>query len=106
MDADQTGEFLNKLRLGDLRYHPQRPYKPKNQTRQKESLRQILGHLPSTSNNHDQLQHASGIEYQEIDIIEDFFILLGIQGTLIEYHKNFSRDDPFERLQGARFSIG
>ncbi|KAH9448137.1 hypothetical protein Pst134EB_022123 [Puccinia striiformis f. sp. tritici] len=47
-----------------------------------------------------------GIEYQELVIIEDlFFILLGIEGTFIEYHENFSPDDPFERLQGARFSI-
>ncbi|WAR54985.1 hypothetical protein PtB15_4B603 [Puccinia triticina] len=106
MDADQTGEFLNKLRLGDSHHRPQRSSKPKNQTRQKENLRQILDHIPSTSNNLDELQHPSGIEYQELVIIEDlFFILLGIEGTFIEYHENFSPDDPFERLQGARFSI-
>ncbi|OAV87031.1 hypothetical protein PTTG_08477 [Puccinia triticina 1-1 BBBD Race 1] len=106
MDADQTGEFLDKLRLGDSHHRPQRSSKPNNQTRQKENLRQILDHIPSTSNNHDELQHPSGIEDQELAIIEDlFFILLGIEGTFIEYHENFSPDDPFERLQGARFSI-
>ncbi|KAI9614715.1 hypothetical protein H4Q26_009106 [Puccinia striiformis f. sp. tritici PST-130] len=119
MDGDQTGEFLNKLRLGDTQNHqqdPSRTSKPKNQTniKQKESLKKILeGPIPSSSStipeSHDHLHHqftGTGIEYQELVIIEDlFFILLGIEGTFIEYHENFSPDDPFERLQGARFSI-
>jgi gamma-tubulin complex component 2 len=104
MDADQTGEFLNKLRFDDSHRHPQGPSKPKNQhlNKHKENLKQIL----QDSSSNVSLQDGSGLDYQELVIIEDlFFILLGIEGTFIEYHEHFSPDDPFERLQGARFSI-
>ncbi|KAA1113311.1 hypothetical protein PGT21_027790 [Puccinia graminis f. sp. tritici] len=105
MDADQTGEFLNKLRFDDSHHpHHQGASKPKNHhlNKHKENLKHIL----QESSSNASLQDGSGIDYQELVIIEDlFFILLGIEGTFIEYHEHFSPDDPFERLQGARFSI-
>ncbi|POW08138.1 hypothetical protein PSTT_07736, partial [Puccinia striiformis] len=56
MDGDQTGEFLNKLRLGDTQNHQQDP-----------------SPIPSSSStipeSHDHLHHqftGTGIEYQEL----------------------------------------
>jgi len=118
MDGEQTGEFLNKLRLDDP---PPRPSSSSNNNnhkkastknqpqKQKEQLKKILEFRAPENHSLSDPQHGgarSGIEYQELVIIEDlFFILFGIEGSFIEYHHSFSPDDPFERLQGARFSI-
>ena len=106
IDADQTGDFLDKLRLDESHHHTSRPSsKSKSQSKQKEQLKKMLDDDRHPKNHADH-PLGTGIEYQELVIIEDlFFILLGIEGTFIEYHENFSPDDPFERLQGARFSI-
>lgn len=118
MDGEQTGEFLNKLRLDDPPSRPssssnnnnnhKKPSTKNQPQKQKEQLKKIL-EFRGPENHSLFSPHGgagSGIEYQELVIIEDlFFILFGIEGSFIEYHHSFSPDDPFERLQGARFSI-
>ncbi|KAH9441508.1 hypothetical protein Pst134EA_032943 [Puccinia striiformis f. sp. tritici] len=82
MDGDQTGEFLNKLRITqeDLR----RSYSFTSSTILDPMIISIISLLELESNIRNWI------------ILEDlFFILLGIEGTFIEYHENFSPDDPF-----------
>ncbi|CAH7688572.1 Spc98 family-domain-containing protein [Phakopsora pachyrhizi] len=55
-----------------------------------------------------QVESLGGIDrlFQEALMIEDLlFVLMGIEGNFIEFDSSYSPDDPFERLQGARFII-
>lgn len=119
MDHDRTKDFLDKLRISNNQpaYHQEQKQKQQKKVSHKENLKNILNNpishtppLPSSSSSplppQDHKLIDSGIEYQELIIIEDlFFVLLGIEGNHIEFDENFSPDDPFERLQGARFHI-
>lgn len=85
VEVEKTKDFLDNLRSADTQHQQQAK---DHERQQREPLKDI------------------DVEWQEALIIEDLlFVLMGIEGNFIEFDSNYSPDDPFERLQGARFVI-